>query len=111
MAADIRLAILCELNKKPASAWNISKKIRASEQLVRYHLNNFLKASVVSKKATVFYLTKKNIFFFDGIAVMNVNDALLFWGCPHHSTCPCLNIVGKECRLIKELPKAVQDLI
>lgn len=111
MAADIRLAILVELNKRPASAWNISKKIRASEQLVRYHLNNFLTASVVSKKGTTYQLTKENIFFFDGIAVMNVKDQLLFWGCPYHSTCSCLNIIDKECKLLRELPKAVQDLV
>ena len=109
--ADIRLAVLYELNKGSSSAWQLSKKLKESEQLIRYHLKNFLKAKIVTKDGTNYNLIDDNIFFFDGIAVMNIKDKLVFWGCPHNALCPCLNMVGKDCKLLKELPKPILDLI
>ena len=111
MAADIRLAILYELNKESTSAWQLAKKLKESEQLVRYHLKNFLKSKIVTKEGAQYQLINSNIFFFDGIAVMNAKNHLLFFGCPYHGKCPCLNIIGKECRLLRELPKEVRDLV
>lgn len=108
---DIRLTILNELNKGPASAWSLAKKINSSDQLVRYYLKNLLFHKVISKQQKKYFLNKNNVFLFDGMAVMQIGKGLVFWGCPYHTVCPCLNIIDENCRLLKELPKPIRELV